>query len=344
MVVLAAAVLVLALAERVAVTAVARRWLPTGGAEWIWAAGPPRASEPAAFYVGRDFTLEEVPAAARLMVLADEEYVLYVNGRRAGANRYRTAAPMDAYPAAELLQPGTNRILVELRSARGAGGLLACLEEAPGGKKLLGTDETWQVFRRHHPGLVGGWLALDGGEAAVSWGLPPVGRWRVPRPGPERRPMDELSGRPVRPLAVSGDARGVRKQFDWGRVVTGYLRLEHRAGEEVGVALLFTGEEPPDTRQGRSEAAVLMMPGRRSWLDARPRRFRYAVVLGAQTVTGARLLPLLPGAEAEPRTAVGEEAPEGAFGLDPPPLRTPVEDEVRRELEGVAGVAGREEL
>jgi hypothetical protein len=222
--------------------------------------------------------------------------------------------------------------------------LLSCLEEAPGGKTLLGTDESWLVFRRHHPGLVGGWLALDGGEPAVSWGLPPVGRWGVPRPGPERQPVDELAGRPLRPRAVSGDARGARKEFDWGRTVTGYLRLEHRVGQEVGVALLFTGETVPDTRQGRSETAVLMMPGRRSWLDARPRRFRHAVVLGGEAVTGARVVPLLPGTEGLPGTEIGGAAPEGAFGLDPPPLRTPVEDEVRRELQGVAGVAGREEL
>ncbi len=33
----------------------------------------------------------------------------------------------------------------------------------------------------------------------------------------------------------------------------------------------------------------------------------------------------------------------GVLGIVPPPLRTPVEDEVWRELEGVPGVAGREE-
>ena len=124
--------------------------------------------------------------------------------------------------------------------------------------------------------------------------------------------------------------------------MTGYLRLEHRPMEETGVALLFTGARPPDTRQGRSEMAVLLMPGRRSWLDARPRRFRYAVVLGGQAVTGARVLPLAAGVAAG--LALGEGKPVGAFGLDAPPLRTPVEDEVRRELKGVARVPGREEL
>jgi hypothetical protein len=342
--VLAVAIPLLVLAERAATTAAARRLLPTGGAEWIWAPWALDSTAPAVFYAARDVTLDPVPAGLRLLVLADEEYVLYVNGRRAGANRYRSGAPLDVYPAAELLQPGANRILVELRSARGAGGFLACLE-APGGRRLLGTDRRWQVFRRHHPGLVAGWLALDGGEPALpafSWGLPPVGRWEVPRPGPELEPLDELTGRPLRAQAVAGDARGARKVLDWGREVTGYLRLEHRPGQETGVALLFTGRDLPDTRQGRSETAVLLMPGRRSWLDARPRRFRYAVVLGGEAVTGGRLLPLPAGAAA--RAALGEGKPEGAFGLDAPPLRTPVEDEVRRELKGVAGVAGREEL
>ncbi|HEX5757821.1 MAG TPA: hypothetical protein VF121_01370 [Thermoanaerobaculia bacterium] len=333
----------LAWAEREAVGAVARRLLPTRGAEWIWAGWAAEATEPAVFHAARDFELDPVPAGARLLLLADEEYVLYVNGRRAGAGRYRTGAPLDVYPAAGLLQPGANRLLVELRSARGAGGLLARLEDGAG-RAIVVSDRSWLVFRRFRPGLVRGWEGLDepaaAGEPAFSWGSPPVGRWDASEPGPPRAPLDERTGRAVRPRAVAGDGAGELKLYDFGREVAGHLRLDHRPGAEAGAALLLTGDRPPDPR-GRAQGAVLFMPDGRSWFDARPRRFRYALLVGAPSVTGARVLPL---AGREAVEAGRREPPEGAFGLEPPPLRAPVEDEVRRELEGVARVGGREEL
>ncbi|HEX9670070.1 MAG TPA: hypothetical protein VGC93_11370 [Thermoanaerobaculia bacterium] len=333
----------LAWAERAGVTAVARRVLPTGEAEWIWAEWSVRAKTPAVFYAARDFELDAVPAGARLLVLADEEHVLWVNGRRVGAGRYRTGAPLDVYPAADLLQPGANRILVELRSARGAGGFIARLEDGDG-RFLLVTDPSWLVFRRHRPGLVRGWEPLEegpaAGEPAFSWGSPPVGRWDAPRPSPPRPPLDERTGRAIRPRRVAGDPAGERKLYDFGRAVTGYLRLEHRPNAEMDVALLLAGDRPPDPRD-RAQGAVLLMPDGRAWLDARARRFRYVLLLGAPSVTGARVLPV--GGE-EAAAAARPEPPEGAFGLAPPPLRAPIEDEVRRELKGVPRVAGREEL
>ncbi|HVF59983.1 MAG TPA: hypothetical protein VNJ70_09270 [Thermoanaerobaculia bacterium] len=333
----------LAWAERAGVTAAARRILPTGEAEWIWAEWAAGAKTPAVFHAARDFELDAAPSGGRLMVLADEEHVLWVNGRRIGAGHYRTGRPLDVYPATELLQPGVNRILVELRSARGAGGFIARLEDGDG-HALLVTDRSWLVFRRHRPGLVRGWEPLEegpaAGEPAFSWGSPPVGRWDAPRPGPPRPPLDERTGRAVRPRRVAGDPAGVRKLYDFGRVVTGYLRLEHRPVAEVEVALLFAGDRPPDPR-AHAQGAVLLMPDGRAWLDARPRRFRYVLLLGAPSVVGARVFPVS-GEEAT--TAARPEPPEGAFGLAPPPLRAPIEDEVRRELKGVPRVAGREEL
>ena len=85
------------------------------------------------------------------------------------------------------------------------------------------------------------------------------------------------------------------------------------------------------------------MPGRRDWMDARPRRFRYAVVVGLAGCAGARVLPV-PPARAAGLLAGDGGAEMRVFGIEPPPLRTPVEDEVWRELQRVPGVAGRKEL
>ena len=119
-----------------------RHWrdadLPTGDAEWIWAELPDRLPTPLAFYAVRDFTLDAVPGAgggeaaggaaasgvpdpgaAELRLLADEEYVVWLNGQRIGSNRYRPGAPLDVYRVGDLLLPGPNRLIVELRSSRG---------------------------------------------------------------------------------------------------------------------------------------------------------------------------------------------------------------------------------
>ena len=100
---------------------------PTGAAEWIWSPGPRDRSAPTAFFVAADFDLDEVPAAAELSALADEEYVLYLNGRRVGSNSYSPGASFDVYEVASLLRPGANRLAAELRSGRGSGGFLASL-------------------------------------------------------------------------------------------------------------------------------------------------------------------------------------------------------------------------
>ena len=90
------------------------------------------------------------------------------------------------------------------------------------------------------------------------------------------------------------------------------------------------------------------MTGRRSWMDAQARRFRYALVIGDRPAS-ARVLPVDPkraaGRIATPAdtAAGGGRKVEGVFGLEPPPLRTPVQDEIWRELQRVPGVRGRKD-
>ncbi|HVR98385.1 MAG TPA: hypothetical protein VMW27_17350 [Thermoanaerobaculia bacterium] len=352
-------VVALALLQKMLPPFEARLFLPTHGAQWIWSARARDSQEPSAFYAVRDFMLDQPPAKARLQVLADEEYVLYLNGRRVGANGYRPGAALDVYEVGPLLLPGGNRLLAELRSSHGAGGFLLTLEDPGSGKTLVETDELWRTFDRYYLGLLRGWLPLgvEGlgppGEPAFCWGVPPLGRWGRPKIGPEKPAFAALApGEPVpgvrrlRPGAqrLPGGARVV---YDWGREVTGYLSIELTPSpKDLQVGLLFVGDSPPEPWRDRSAGVVLLMPDQTDWTAAQPRRFRYAMVVGVEEPLAVEVHPLDPRLDAKRVAALLPDGkPEkGVFGVAPPPLRTPVEDEVWRKLQGFAGVAGGKEL
>jgi hypothetical protein len=138
--------------------------------------------------------------------------------------------------------------------------------------------------------------------------------------------------------------------FDWGSERAGYLELElprRRPSDEpaaLELALLWTGMAPPDMNRDRPTGAVLPVPESRVWLDPVPRRLRYALVAGiapgqeGEEVT-ARIYPVDPAS-----VPAAVPPPGGVFGIAAPPLRAPVEDEVRRKLQGLAGVALGKEL
>ena len=349
---LAAAVFLVAVAVR-ALPAVRGR-LPTGKAQWIWRAMDRKDNYPTVFYAVRDFELESPPARARLLVTADEEYVATLNGRPVAAGMYvrrNSGTTLDAYDVGPLLRAGGNRLIVELRSGRGAGGLLAALEGGAG-EPILVSDESWRIYRKHELGLVRGWLPLredgeDGSEPAFCWGNPPLGRWGWPRlgavapllpraplvPAASARPLDlNLGGSEV------GRPPGSPVLYDWGREVEGYLTLDVPPSKDPGTGLLFIGSEPPDPRRTPYTAPVLVLPGRHDWMDAQPRRFRYALVMGMAQQATASVLP------APARSMSRDPEEMKVFGIEGPRLRTPVEDEVWSKLQRLAGVARREEL
>lgn len=332
---LATAVFALALAVR-ALPAMRSGRLPTGKAQWIWKAMDRRDNRPTAFYAVRDFDVVSPPSRARLLITADEEYVAILNGKRIAAGtcfRRGSGTVLDAYEVGPLLRPGGNRLLVELRSGRGTGGFLAALKDEATGEPLLVSDESWRIFPKHELGLVRGWLPLNG-EPAFCWGNPPIGRWGWPRVGPAAPLLPQGALVP----AVSVRPQGSFVLYDWGREVEGYLTLDVPPGKEQITGLLFTGTEPPDPRRTRFTAPVLILPGRHDWVDAYPRRFRYAVLVGLAQPAKAALLP----APARPEPRDPEDLK--VFGVEGPPLRTPVEDEVWSKLQRLAGVARREEL
>ena len=75
----------------------ARELLPTEGALWIWAPELGLDDGPASFYLGRDVQVPFPPRQARLLALADEEYVIYLNGQLVASNRFESGAALDAY-------------------------------------------------------------------------------------------------------------------------------------------------------------------------------------------------------------------------------------------------------
>lgn len=343
---------------------VARYTVPTGEAEWIWAAEGTRYVGPRGLYAVRDFSLPEAPAVAEARILADQEYLLWINGQRIGSNIYAAEAPIDRYPVGPLLEAGTNRVVVELRSSGGAGGLLFQLVDGER-ETLLVSDRRWRTFDYDHPGILEGWLPVADGNEVLSWGRPPLGRWGWLTLGTERPGFLEVVGRPwerkvlpARRLASGGPFRvsfreppagpgaqpalGPEVTFDWGREVTGYLVLERERWHGQPVGLLYTGASMPEPRLGGAEAAVILVPGSTRWRDPVPRRFRYVTLLGLASVVDAWVEPV--PVDQVDRLPVPGGRERGVFGLSRPLLRTPIEDEVRRKLKRVTDRAGGEDL
>ncbi len=342
-----AALVLLALVERWVGPRVAAGRLETGAAQWIWAGLDETRKTPRAFFAARDFELSEVPAEAELLILGDEEYIAELNGTRVGSNRYLPGAGLDRYPVAELLVPGSNRLLVELRSGRRAGGLLARLRGDGGLDLVSGPD--WSILMRHRGSHQERGTALVRPYPPRLWGPPPTGRWRLPQAGPPRalfaevhaprrrllperlRTADHPQWRPAPPPRPGADLLGQVVTFDFGSEVSGYLGLVF--GTRLWPrALLYTGAEPPDPDHGPPAGFAFGPRGRLAWEDSVPRRLRYVTVLSPGGLRGAYLLPADP--ELAPPFDPTELRRRGVFGVaEPPQLVTPVEDEIRRELQ-----------
>lgn len=324
---------------------------------WIWAPGPLSRPglgrlRPTAFFLARDFTLDEPPEAATLALLADENYVLWVNGRRVGSGGYDGRA--DVYPLADWLEPGPNRLTVELRSASGAGGLLAGLEVD--GRVLLRSDESWRVVRDADAGLLRGWRALAelSAERPLAWSTSPTGHWwpenavdAMPtawpsqglRPAPLcpaqlRHTSAQASWTPIAPSAECRiDRVGELSLWDFGREVEGFLEIGLDPADPAHPGLLFvTADEPKgNLRARRPDAIVLRPPGAWLWTDAHARRFRYVALIGSAPYQFVRLLPV-DGDQA--RAFAPPPPPDGVFGLKVPDGTSRLEEEIWTRLEG----------
>jgi hypothetical protein len=347
---------ILATVERSVRPALEGRLQPTAGAAWIWAELDPK-DYWASFFAVRDFEVDAVPTNARLLIAADEGYVVFLNGHPIGSGRYRRGQPMDAYEVAERLIEGTNRFLVELRSARGVGGLLLSLTVQGSDTTLVLSDGGWKIVDQYRDPLKWPGTPLSGATTARVWDVPPTGRWGRPRSGPmlptlerqllSRRPVPALLGRlgseaglwhPLAEEPRRTVSLGNWITFDFGRELSGYLNVvfERRGGARGLVYLASSDYARP--RRERPTTRLMAMVGQGSWTDSVPRRFRFATVVSTAEIVGARAFVLKP--DLEEVRVFGTEGPEGVFGLHPPALRSPVEDEFWSEFESVARFAG----
>ncbi len=330
-----------------------RRWssasVPTGAAAWIWATESARSSSPAAFYLVRDFEYREDASSEplRLLLAVDEEYRLWVNGFGVTGGGFRPGAPLDEILVSDLLRSGTNRIVLEVRSRNGAGGMLATLRS---GEKepLLVSDATWIVARRHEPGLIEGLAQPAAPERPKVWQRPVTGRWARPYRDPGGQPLDARlavvrEGRDgsdrwadsIEPTSVrirggggSGEDVDVPAVLiDFGTSLVGELELWLEADPTRVYSIDFSREEPPtgDVLPARLEggipspeqSVVLLVPGRSWWRDTTTREFRWVRLRGVDSVAAARV-QLHDDSLGPPRRPPGD-AGEGPwlFGIEP---------------------------
>ena len=155
----------------------------TGNAGWIW--HPDTKGSAGLVYLAKTFTLPIAPTEATCLCTADNEYVLYVNGRLAG----RSPGPgnatdwwhrLDQHDVRKLLKKGANVIAVEANNSGGPGGFIGKLNVSlPNGEILnVITDEYWSASVQKPDGWPSPTLPF--GKQAVNLGQPPVEPWAYP--------------------------------------------------------------------------------------------------------------------------------------------------------------------
>lgn len=327
---------------------------------WIWRDHDLRHIQAAGFYAVKEFDLVAAPSEAEIRILGDAEYLLILNGVRIGSNRCLSGAPFDRYRVERWLRPGRNRLVIELRSPSGAGGLWC--ELTAGGQQLVRTDGSWTVYETNWRGLFGERPMLSGARPRLL-GRSPLGRWGSPAAGPVR-PAFELALAAPEPLAAEsfrvsgtndpwqrfgdGGGRGRRPpslgplvEFDFGAERSGYLQLSYReepgrrGGLPPSAVLVAFGDEPLGALPWSAETIFQPIPGAGLYQDATARRFRYVAVAGLPGIFSAEVLATT--AASWPALAPRDLPEAGILGVRPPPSSAPVEHEVWRELERAAG-------
>ena len=239
------------------------------------------------------------------------------------------------------------------------GGMLLSLEDDSG--PLVVSDASWVVLEEYREEFKWPGAPLDDAQPVMVWGRPPSGLWRIGSEPIERLRLREqlVSRRPLpaesvrtgptarrwkrAPAKPSTDKPvGTWATFDFGREVAGYLNVA--AADRGGTrALFWTGlDAPPEPKTTHPAGKLQLMVGQGSWTDAVPRRFRYVTVVSLTEIAGARAFILEP--DLEPSMLHAELPPAGVLGLEPPILRSPVEDEFWREFESQSRVGIGEDL
>lgn len=121
-------------------------------AEWIWSPQHARGGVPVGetCYFRKQFTLT-APEGGQIVIAADDEYELYVNGRRVGAGE--TTRTLDEYDLTRFLVRGPNVIAVKVANTQGSTAALVArvMVKDRGGWQTYSSDASWRTALRPLP-------------------------------------------------------------------------------------------------------------------------------------------------------------------------------------------------
>ncbi len=236
-------------------------------ASWIWAA-----PEVPLCHFRRTLKLDQAPARARIVITADNDYELFVNGARLGGDAGAAAEvwqSAETYDLSSRLVRGLNVIGVRGRNLGGAAGLVAAVKIEMAGRPALEilSDPAWKVsadpdpVEFAHPEFVEGadWTParIVGPMGTAPWGrLPARAAARsgaaparaFDAPGPDFKPpaavafiADDCSVY----VPQRGDAWGVCfRAGDWSRA---YTEFDLPTPSKIGRKLYSLRLDPPES-------------------------------------------------------------------------------------------------
>ncbi|HEX6100171.1 MAG TPA: hypothetical protein VF432_27910 [Thermoanaerobaculia bacterium] len=265
----------------------------TAPAQLLWASHPMSSNEPVAFFAAREVTLPANRVYARLKLLGDPEYTLYVNGREIAGRLVGEDRALDYYDLSAVMQTGRNRIVVAVRAPKGVGAFLAALDLAPETENWVVSDAQWKIYRRWDP-LILQYDVAGQWEKPTIVGAPPAGRWNFlevvkqePSAPAERvvpaKQSFELIGllptiRTQAGISVAGSERARARAFDFGPT-QGRIRVSHDRprGFSRLVQVRFANDPSELGLLELNPRAIVFAPGETEITTPEEHHFRYAV-------------------------------------------------------------------
>ena len=274
----------------------------TAPAQLIWARHPMSANEPVAFFAARDVTLPPQRVYARLKVLGDPEYTLYVNGREIAGRLVGEDRALDYYELSEVMQTGRNRIVIAVRAPKGVGALLAALDLAPETQNWAVTDAQWKIYRKWDP-LILQYDVAGNWETPMIVGAPPIGRWNfleIAKREHEAPPASVLQAkesfemigllptiRTQAGISVAGSERARARTFDFG-FTKGHVRATQdrpRAFSRL-VQVRFANDRSELGLLELNPRPIVFAPGESEVTTPEEHSFRYVVAFAPDVRVG----------------------------------------------------------
>lgn len=266
----------------------------TAPAQLLWARHPMSANEPVAFFAARDVELPPHRVYARLKLLGDPEYTLYVNGREIAGRLVGEDRALDYYELSEVMQTGRNRIVVAVRAPKGVGAFLAALDLAPETQNWIVSDPQWKIYRRWDP-LILQYDVAGQWEAPAVIGAPPIGRWNfleIAKRGADAPPANVLAAkdsfefvgllptiRTQAGISVAGSERARATAFEFGQATKGRIRVsqDRARGFSRLVQVRFANDRSELGLLELNPRAIVFAAGETEVTTPEEHTFRYVV-------------------------------------------------------------------